>query len=243
MQYKECIMSDIRINRRTMLKTTGTGLSLAALSGCVSGKQHAPSISTCPGMSLNFKNEYFYKDGKFDVEAGKTAYIALMKYHGVPVFEGIREKLWVSDYGIGEFASLGLGANMYLNIDAPNKAERYMLMDLYLLPNQMLPEHYHLETKNALPKRESWLVRNGLSYIIGEGDETPGTREMMPESQRASATVFHAQKTGPGETVTLNRPTARHSQIAGPEGAIMTEVANYHDNEGVRHSNPKLVFP
>lgn len=66
---------------------------------------------------------------------------------------------------------------------------------------------------------------------------------MMPESQRATATVFHALKTGPGQNASLNRATARHAQIAGPEGCILTEVANFHDNDGVRHTNPKLVFP
>ncbi len=85
---------------------------------------------------------------------------------------------------------------------------------------------------------ESWIIRHGLSHVIGEGTPTPGIKEMMPESQRASATVFRAKKTGPGEVATLMRPTSRHSQIAGPQGAIMSEVANFHDNDGVRHSHP-----
>jgi hypothetical protein len=31
-----------------------------------------------------------------------------------------------------------------------------------------------------------------------------------------------------------------HWQLAGPEGAIITEVANVHTNSGVRHSDPAL---
>lgn len=228
------------ISRRNILKTAGIAGAGLAMAGCAAmgGK------CGCRKRKLQFDNAWFYdKDGKFIVERGKDAYIALMKYHGYPVFDNAREKLWVSDYGIGEFTRLGLGANMFVDQEEKNYGERYMLMDLYLLPNQMLPEHYHLKTDKALPKRESWMIRHGLSYVIGEGEPTLGIKEMMPESQRASATVFHAQKTGPGQLAQLNRATAKHSQIAGPEGCIMTEVANFHDNDGVRHTNPKLVFP
>ena len=114
------------------------------LSGC----------STCPcgfgKKSIAFDNSFFYdRDGKFVEERGKDAYIALMEYHGYPVYEGIREKLWVSDYGTGQFAKLGLGAVMWVN----EEKDHYMLMDLYLLPNQMLPEHWHLECDKLPAKR------------------------------------------------------------------------------------------
>jgi len=46
----------------------------------------------------------------------------------------------------------------------------------------------------------------------------------------------------PGDHVELNRPTARHWQYAGPEGAILSEAANFHDGEGVRHTNPNIVL-
>jgi D-lyxose ketol-isomerase len=236
------------ISRRTVLKSTGIGMAALgigaadSLAGCGACGAHAKKGAGVP-KELQFDNKSFYRNGEFDVEKGKDAYIAVMKYHGYPMFGDVREKLWVSDYGIGELTRVGLSANMFVNNEAESKSDRFMLMDLFLLPNQMLPEHYHLATDKAVPKMEGWLVRNGLSYIIGEGDPTPGIKEMMPESQRASATVFHAEKTGPGGYVQLNRPTARHSQIGGPEGAVITEVANYHDNDGVRHTNPKLVFP
>ena len=39
--------------------------------------------------NINFDNAFFYnEDGSFNVDKGKDAYIALMKYHGYPVFEG-----------------------------------------------------------------------------------------------------------------------------------------------------------
>jgi hypothetical protein len=72
--------------------------------------------STCDKDSITFDNDFFYKeDGSFDPEKARDAYIAVMKYHGYPVFEGMREKIWVSDYGTGQFAKLGLGAYGFIN--------------------------------------------------------------------------------------------------------------------------------
>jgi len=43
-----------------------------------------------------------------------------------------------------------------------------------------------------------------------------------------------------GDFVPLNREGARHWQFAGPEGAILTEVANVHTDSAVRHSDPAI---
>ncbi len=190
---------------------------------------------------LSFDNAGFYDAaGKFNSEAAKDAYIALMEYHSYPVFDGLREKLWVSDYGTGQFAKLGLGAVMFMN----DKEQRYMVMDLYLLPNQMLPEHYHLAGDSGPAKMEGWLIRHGLSHVVGEGQSNLGTDVVIPDCHlNGSVTVHHEVVCRPGEYAKLNRPTAPHWQLAGPEGAIITESATYHDNDGVRHSEKKLVFP
>ncbi len=225
------------INRRAMMKAVGASVALAGV-----GNAHSAETKT-ESSQLSFRNEDFYTNGKFDLEAAKDAYIELFKYHHYPVFKDAREKLWISDYGIGEFTRVGLGANVFHNHKGEHVGDRYMLLDIYLLPNQMLPEHYHLKTAVARPKMEGWVVRNGLSYIVGEGEPTPGLREKAPVSQRSSCTVWHATVARPGEVSQLNRPTERHWQLAGPEGAILSEAANYHDGDGVRHSNKKLVFP
>ncbi len=144
------------ISRRNVIKTTALAATGLAMAGC--------NESACkkPGSGkLGFNNADFYDaDGKFDVEKGKDAIIALMNYHGYPIFPDIREKLWVSDYGTGEFLKLGLGANMFIN----NEQDRYMLMDLFLLPGQMLPEHYHLKTEKNPSKLEGWLVPLWVPY-------------------------------------------------------------------------------
>jgi len=222
------------IDRRTILKTTAAVATGMGLGGC------AEQQMTSSGK-ISFNNADFYdKDGKFIVDKGKDACIELMKYHGYPIYPDIKEKLWVSDYGTGQFTKLGLGANMFNN----NEKDRYMLMDLFILPNQMLPEHYHLETDNNPAKREGWLVRYGSSYIVGEGGPNLDPKVIIPKCHmNASATVNHGVWTGPGQFVELVRVTSRHWQYGGPEGAIVNEVANVHDNDGVRHSDTTLVFP
>jgi hypothetical protein len=189
-------------------------------------------ISTAADLSvnINFPNSFFYKGGKFDVEKGKDAVMALMKNHGYPMRAGIREKIWVSDYGLGHFTEVGLAAVMFKN----NVKDQYMLMDLFLMPGQMLPEHWHLDGEGNPAKREGWLVRNGLSYIVGEGE--PNLTVKVPKIHNGGkVTVEHQVAATPGMFVPLNRPTAHHWQMAGPEGAIITEVANVHTDSAVRH--------
>ena len=188
--------------------------------------------------SIQFDNSYFYdREGKFQEEKAKDAYVALMKYHGYPVFKGIRKRMWVSDYGAGEFTKVGLGAVMFKN----NEEHRYMLMDLYLLPNQMLPEHWHLKTAKNPAKLEGWLIRHGLSHVVGEGEANLSPQVVVPRCHmNGTVTVKHAVLCGPGDFAPLNRVGARHWQFAGPEGAIITEVANVHTDSAVRHSDKAI---
>ena len=225
------------VSRRVVLK--GAGVVAAGLSagGCLSELDKGRAGKS----KIHFDNAYFYDDdGKFKPEAGKDAYIDLMEYHGYPVFGDVREKLWVSDYGTSQFTKLGLGANMFVN----NEEHRYMMMDIFLLPSQMLPEHYHLATDKNPSKLEGWLVRHGISYVYGEGEPTPNMKAIVPKCHmNGTVTVKHEVILHPGQFAPLNRAGARHWQFGGPEGAIITEVANVHDETGVRHSDTNLVFP
>ena len=229
-----------KMSRRSVIKTTA---AVAAVGGAMSlaGCNETSRKSSGKGGSINFPNEYFYDaKGEFVEDKGKDAYIAMMKYHGYPVYDDIREKLWVSDYGTKQFAKLGLGANMFSN----NEDERYMLMDLFLLPNQMLPEHYHLSTDKNPSKMEGWLCRHGLSYVYGEGTPTKPMKAVVPKCHmNGTVTVSSEVVLKPGMFTPLTKVNSPHWQFAGPEGAILTEVATVHDNDGVRHSDTHLKFP
>ena len=196
--------------------------------------------STCCKSSITFKNENFYKaDGSFDVEKGKDAVIALMKYHKYPVFPGLRESLWVSDYGTGQFTKLGLAANMFKN----NEDDRYMLMDLFLLPGQMLPEHWHLDAGKNPAKREGWLIRWGKSYVVGLGSDNLADFPAIQIPQvhmSGNAETKHVVEATPGMFVPLAEVYTKHWQYGGEEGAIITEVANVHTDAAVRHNDKAI---
>ncbi|MDR1561957.1 MAG: hypothetical protein LBS54_02560 [Dysgonamonadaceae bacterium] len=179
-------------------------------------------------------NETFYIDGKFNVDAGKDAIIRLMRYYDYPVTDKTRDLIWVSDYGTGRFTEVGLAAIMFAN----DTTDQYMLQDMFLLPNQMLPEHWHEKPDGTLPaKMEGWLVRNGLSYIVGEGTDNLNTFPdiKIPEVHTGGVTVKNVTAALPGDFIPLSRVFSHHWQFAGPKGAIITEVANVHSNEAVRH--------
>jgi hypothetical protein len=102
----------------------------------------------------------------------------------------------------------------------------------------MIPEHWHVKTADARPKMEGWHLRHGAVTLFGEGDPTPGAEEKIPASERKFAKCRHATVLAVGELGKLNRPEAPHFMVAGPQGAIVTEYASYHDGQGLRFTDP-----
>jgi D-lyxose ketol-isomerase len=107
----------------------------------------------------------------------------------------------------------------------------------------MLPEHWHVKPLSDLPvKMEGWMIRNGASYVVGEGEDNlagfPAIK--IPACHEGGVTVKHVVLANPGDFVPLNRKEAHHWQFAGAQGAIITEVANVHDNASVRHQVPAI---
>ncbi|MDR1509076.1 MAG: hypothetical protein LBS53_05515 [Synergistaceae bacterium] len=189
---------------------------------------------------LDFKSSDFYKDGKFDEAKAKEAIVELCRYHACPIFPQMPDGIWVSDYGLGDFLKVGLAALGFVNHTGSD--EMYMMQDLYLLPGQMLPEHWHEDyDKRILPlKNEGWLIRYGKSYVVGEGEDNMEESIKIPNiHHNGTVTVKHGVWATPGMFIPLARLATRHWQIAGSEGAIMTEVANAHDNAAVRHTDRK----
>ena len=189
-----------------------------------------------------FNNADFYdSNGKFLEEKAKDAVLEMCRYHRYPIFPKLRENLYVTDYGIGEFTTVGLACVFFANnVDGPYS---YMMLDIYLLPNQMLAEHWHLvpeKTPNCAQKNEGWLVRHGRSYVVGEGDPNLPPEVVVPKCHaEGKVTVENCVIADPGDFVPLGTLGSHHWQLAGKEGAIITEVANAHDGASVRHLDPK----
>jgi D-lyxose ketol-isomerase len=127
-----------------------------------------------------------------------------------------------------------MGGIFYIN----NQRDNYLLHDIWLLPGQMIPEHWHVQHEDVAPKMEAWLVRHGMAYIYGEGDESPGVADRIPPSHKDCLVAKNEKETHPGEVVRLEKALMKHWMMAGPEGAIVTEVATYHTNDALRFSHP-----
>ncbi len=81
-----------------------------------------------------------------------------------------------------------------------------------------------------------------MIYTFGEGDPTPEYLDKIPASQRAIVNSRRCQPLQIDEVGDLNRLTAWHFMVAGPEGALVTEYGTFHDMDGLRFSNPKATL-
>jgi D-lyxose ketol-isomerase len=228
------------ISRRTMIQ--GAAAAGAALvTGQIAGEAAAaaPAVAAA-GVKTYASADFYDADGKFLAEKAKTAYFEMMERFHYPIPEKLRKDMWILEFGLKDFANVGMAGIFWLN----RKDYGYFGHEIFLLPGQMIAEHAHLETKAGPAKMESWQTRHGLVYTFGEGEETKPLPIKLPASQEQFRTVKHCEALPPGEVRDLNRPTAKHFMIAGPEGAIVTEYATFHDNDGLRFSNPnvKLAF-
>jgi D-lyxose ketol-isomerase len=185
-----------------------------------------------------YQNADFYQDGKFQVEKAKKAYFDMMAAHGYPVPESLRTNMWATDFGLGDFVNVGMAGIFWIN----SQEQGYFAHEIYLLPGQMIVEHGHEATAKGKAKMESWHVRNGSIYTLGEeGEPLPATLK-LPKSQEKFITVSKYYLMNPGDIRTLNRVGAKHFMMGGPQGAIVSEYATFHDNDGLRFTNPGVKF-
>lgn len=231
----------------------GVSVLLVSCTGNPVAEKQDPATEASPGVEKNtfsetkknadliaFSNEQFYDaEGKFIEDKAREAILSLMEYHGYPIFPELKEKLWVSDYGTGQFTKLGLAAYLFVN----NEKDQYMLMDLFLLPGQMLPEHWHLDGGSNPAKLEGWAIRFGESYIVGEGEDNLSDfpEIVVPDCHMGGkVTTKHVVLASIGSFTPQDIVYSRHWQFGGPEGAIITEVANVHTDIAVRHSDKAI---
>lgn len=183
-----------------------------------------------------YTNADFYKDGKFSAEVALAAYMDMFEFYNIPISDYLKKNLWITDFNLGDFENVGMAGIFWVN----NKESNYFGHEIYLLPGQMILEHKHMPT-DMPAKNESWIVRNGWCYNFSVGETSSNTPE-LPASQKEYITVSHFVKQMPSEVVELAKVETPHFLYAGPEGAIVTEVATYHDGNGLRFTNPKASF-
>ena len=221
-----------------MKKLILAAVAALTLGACCSQPSNCTQEMKQP-FAKKYTNADFYKDGVFQQDTAKKAFLELFDYYGIPFTKFMEENIWFADFGMGDFENCGMGGIFWVN----DSVNGYFAHAIYLLPGQMIPEHKHVKTKFPA-KMESWMVDKGWCYNFSEvGDATPDA-PAVPASQAASTVSKHFVVQNVGDIVHLASagPETWHFLMAGPEGAIVSEWANYHDGAGLRFSNPKSAM-
>jgi hypothetical protein len=241
-----------------MIIAVMTAMVTLFVTGCQSSR-----INQRKGVEV--KNEDLYKNGVFQADKAKDAYYALMKSFNYPIYPILKtDNFWVCDFMQGDMKNLGMGGIFWINekgeygktgckkYKGKFKGQQfgYLGHDIFLLPNQVLPEHDHIGGPEGFgPKMEAWQVRHGEVDFFSEL-AAPGGDEMlisdMPENERPWGygepwfKCKYVVKRKAGEIYKLADPESFHFQRAGKDGAIVTEYATYHND--VRFSKPGMAF-
>ncbi len=220
-------MTNKMTRRERISVVAGSAIAASAIGGCAS-----------TGKTIPMNNEDFYtNDGLFDEKAAKDAYYAMMERLGYPIPDTLRgEDFWTLDFGLGKFTEAGMAGIFWIN----RQADNYMGHEIFLLPGQMIPEHWHVATAEGGAKMEGWHLRNGSVTLYSEGEPTAGVEERIPPLHRDIAKARCEQVLKPGEVGYLAHAEGRHFMLAGSEGAIVTEYATYHDMDGLRFTHPDV---
>ena len=222
-----------RINRRQWLGMLAGGAAVGSLpvltGGCAAGKPAAMSLK---------RSDFYDAEDKFKPEAAKDAYIEFMERKGYIASKNLRDNMWVADFALGRFLEVGMGGMFWIN----NKDDGFTALEMMLFPGQMVPEHWHVQTPDAKAKMEVWHVRWGEIYTYGPGEATPNMKANIPQGGGPHVTVKHERIVHIGEVHGISKPLEVHWMAAGPEGAILTEYSTYHDNNGVKFTNPKATL-
>ena len=125
---------------------------------------------------------------------------------------GFARKCGSSDFGLGHFTEVGLAGMFWVN----NQKDNYASLEIFLLPGQMIPEHWHvaLPAENVPVKMESWHVRWGSTYTYGEGEPTAKLGVKIPECEEKYVTVRHEKVLKLGEVAGLD-PARAEALAAG----------------------------
>jgi len=120
-----------------------SALALVLVAGCA---------SSGPDRFARMDNKQFYDaGGKFDAEVAKRVYLDFLKQRGYPVNDTIAQKLFVTDFSLGRFTDVGLAAIIWWGDEKHN----FTGLDAFLLPGQIIPEHWHVKVRDIPEKMEA----------------------------------------------------------------------------------------
>ena len=165
------------LSRREMIAGTAVAAG-AVLTARLDAAE--PVTITAPAVKTYTNADFYDADGNFLPEKAKEAYFDMFRRFAYPISDTLKKGIWVLDFGLGDFANVGMAGIFWLN----RQDYGYFGHEIYLLPGQMIPEHCHFPTDKGPAKMESWHPRHGMIYTFGEGEPTPEYLAKIPASQR-----------------------------------------------------------
>lgn len=219
-----------------LIGTLALGMALVSCDekSC-SNSTSATTMTAKAPYAKKYTNKDFYDaEGNFSQEAAKKAFLDMFAHYDVPMTPLMEKDIWFTDFGLGDFENCGMGGIFWVN----DKDHGYFAHEIYLLPGQMIPEHSHVATDKPA-KFESWMVQKGSAYNFSEVGEPTADAPSVPETQKATTISKNCVLQKPGELIHLKKEGTWHFLMAGPEGAVVSEWASYHDNDGLRFTNTK----
>lgn len=235
------------MERRDVLKLMAGGTAGAVLAGTMSlgsllGAKECKNdqCERMKDMKKKYTNADFYKDGVFQEDVAFAAYFDMFDRFNYSIEDSLRgnKDFWVAEFSVGDFENVGMGGIIWVN----DKVHNYFSHEIYLLPGQMIPEHFHLPAEDMPAKFESWHVRYGSIYNFGVGGEkTDELVKLLPKSQLDdnAITCWDCKEMKTGDFASLSGIEEPHFMMGGPDGAIVSEYGSFHSFKGLGFTNKK----
>jgi hypothetical protein len=223
------------MNRRWV--TSGIAALLLLAIACAQGCTYPQGYPKKGKIVFNDK-DFYDRNGKFSEAAAKQAYLDFLTYYGYPLSDNLKANINVTDFGLGKFTKVGMAYMGWCT----NQTFGYTGREIFLLPNQMIPENWAVKTDDTPVKMASWQLRHGEAYVYTEGDPTSKIRAEIPAIQLPFVTVRHETILKVGQVTGVTRPSEKSWMMSSPMGAIMTEYSTYHDPKAIKFSDPNIKF-
>ena len=172
-----------------------------------------------------------------EVESARAKAIEYFNRAGIVLTPQEQQAIEVAEYDLGMFETIGLQLLTYFNTGRASARE------LFLLPGQTCPEHYHPPFNDecgANPgKEETFRCRYGTVYLYVDGEPAPDPAVQAPQKRNEYFTASHEIVLNAGDQYTLV-PGTKHWFRAGGEGAIVSEFSTRILDEADVFTDPEV---
>lgn len=138
-----------------------------------------------------------------------------------------------TDFGLANFAQVGLFVHTYIN------TARCCAKELILLPEQTCPEHRHPPFGDYAGKEETFCCRYGSVSLFVEGEPTAQPSTDSPELGKLFYTAWQEHVLHRGDLYTL-QPNTRHWFKAHAEGAVVSEFSTHSNDNSDIFTDPAI---